>query len=491
MPNIQELPLARRPIVDENLAMYKPIALGKMTVKCPNCDALHWMDERLKGSSKRNPKFGTCCLSGKVSIPTMVEPPVELKRLFNAASEKCASAADQDKSKHFLANITRFNAAFALASLGVKTHHILGRGLQQFTIQGALYHRLNAVRPEDEVNSEHVRKYAEIYLLSDAAAMNQRIQNNSIGGGLQNDVLQIIQDVMHCRNHYVTLYKSAVERVRENPVGRCYARFDHRPTKDQHRYNLPTNAEVAVVLHDSDSLSAPQDIMIQCRNTNQMTRIFDTHPAYQPLTYVLLFPFGEHGWHPNIPLTNRDTGRAEALNQHDNDNDSDNDGEEREGRGRQGRVTPMEYYAYRLHRQEDESDHLFRAKRLFQQYLVDGWALTEQSRLRWVQNNQATLRSDVYRGLADAVAANANVNPDSIGQHFILPSSFKGGWRNMHQLYQDSMANGRPDFFLTITCNPTWEEIVQEAKAMGSDYDSSDRPDFGQPSLPCQGKFIL
>jgi len=117
--------------------------------------------------------------------------------------------------------------------------------------------------------------------------------------------------------------------------------------------------------------------------------------------------------------------------------------------------------------------------------------LTEQSRLRWVQNNQATLRSDVYRGLADAVAANANVNPDSIGQHFILPSSFKGGWRNMHQLYQDSMANGRPDFFLTITCNPTWEEIVQEAKAMGSDYDSSDRPDFGQPSLPCQGKFIL
>jgi hypothetical protein len=44
-----------------------------------------------------------------------------------------------------------------------------------------------------------------------------------------------------------------------------------------------------------------------------------------------------------------------------------------------------------------------------------------------------------------------------------LPSSFTGGPRQMHKLYQDGMAIvrvfGKPDLFITITCNPKWPEI--------------------------------
>ena len=51
----------------------------------------------------------------------------------------------------------------------------------------------------------------------------------------------------------------------------------------------------------------------------------------------------------------------------------------------------------------------------------------------------------------------------NVGQRIILPSSFTGGLQQMHKLYQDGMAIvqvfGKPDLFITITCNPKWPEI--------------------------------
>nr|XP_033797247.1 uncharacterized protein LOC117359137 [Geotrypetes seraphini] len=52
---------------------------------------------------------------------------------------------------------------------------------------------------------------------------------------------------------------------------------------------------------------------------------------------------------------------------------------------------------------------------------------------------------------------------DDLGALVILPSSFTGSPRHMHEYTQDAMtyvrAYGRPDLFITFTCNPTWTEI--------------------------------
>ena len=52
-----------------------------------------------------------------------------------------------------------------------------------------------------------------------------------------------------------------------------------------------------------------------------------------------------------------------------------------------------------------------------------------------------------------------------VGRPVILPSSFIGSPRNMQQNYQDAMAIvrkfGKPDLFITVTCNPNWREIVE------------------------------
>jgi hypothetical protein len=87
-------------------------------------------------------------------------------------------------------------------------------------------------------------------------------------------------------------------------------------------------------------------------------------------------------------------------------------------------------------------------------------------------------------GLEDAFAA-GETNSDNIGRKIILLSSFTNGPRHLFQLYNDSMAivtaKGliglffnkfnvfkylclleRPDLFLTMTCNPRWQEIQKD-----------------------------
>src|SRR6266581_2467165 len=52
-----------------------------------------------------------------------------------------------------------------------------------------------------------------------------------------------------------------------------------------------------------------------------------------------------------------------------------------------------------------------------------------------------------------------------VGKPVILPSSFIGSPRAMQQNYQDAMAlvrkYGKPDYFITMTCNPKWKEISE------------------------------
>jgi hypothetical protein len=96
-------------------------------------------------------------------------------------------------------------------------------------------------------------------------------------------------------------------------------------------------------------------------------------------------------------------------------------------------------------------------KRLYQEFLVDSYCVVEGQRLRWLRFNQNTIRAELYQGLQDHLDA-ADGQASHVGRRVVLPSSFIGGPRNMHQLYQDSMsivrALHKPDLFVTMTCNP-------------------------------------
>ncbi|GFY21602.1 ATP-dependent DNA helicase [Trichonephila clavipes] len=58
---------------------------------------------------------------------------------------------------------------------------------------------------------------------------------------------------------------------------------------------------------------------------------------------------------------------------------------------------------------------------------------------------------------------NATNDINNIGTAYILPSSYSGSPCHMHEYIQDAMTYvreyGRPDLFITFTCNPNWDEI--------------------------------
>ena len=65
------------------------------------------------------------------------------------------------------------------------------------------------------------------------------------------------------------------------------------------------------------------------------------------------------------------------------------------------------------------------AGRLYQQYVVDQYSKIEQHRLNYLKLNQSTFRSELYKGVADAIYIGDNSS--SIGSQIILPFSFVGG----------------------------------------------------------------
>ena len=228
---------------------------------------------------------------------------------------------------------------------------------------------------------------------------------------------------------------------------------NRRPSNEHRgRYNLPTsNEEIAILI--PGQASAPRSIVVQPRATDGtgagLQLIPETHRSWDPLHYVLMFPYGTDGFH------------LDSQKQGTNDKS----------------VSAMEYYCYRF-MQRDGLNVVLRGCHLFQQYVVDACAKIEQQRLDFIRFNQSNLRSDIYSGVADAVLAN---DGDRAGRRIVLPASFTGGSRYMHRLFQDAMAivhrygNRKPHLFVTFTCNVQWPEIQS---SLFEGQTANDRPDI-------------
>jgi hypothetical protein len=63
----------------------------------------------------------------------------------------------------------------------------------------------------------------------------------------------------------------------------------------------------------------------------------------------------------------------------------------------------------------------------------------------------------------DVISAGEN-RASEVGKRIVLPRTFQGGDRDMQQRFLNAMAIvqrlGKPDYFITMTCNPYWEEIT-------------------------------
>lgn len=252
-------------------------------------------------------------------------------------------------------------------------------------------------------------------------------------------------------------FRMAREEIKSNPAEEVKMRLIGKRSSDARTYNLPSVSEVAaLIVGDVDHNMGERDILIE-RKTGQLQRINQLNPAYLPLQYPLLFPYGEDGYREDIQFSEL---RSAEI------------------KGRKS-ISMKEYISFYIHDRINKMVTLTYARRLFQQFLVDGYTMVEASRMIYIRTHQNTLRCEAYRGLSDALTR-GEVDPSTRGKRVILPSSFTGGARYMIQNYQDAMAIckwiGYPHLFITFTCNPKWPEIERYLEQRN--LRSEDRPDI-------------
>jgi hypothetical protein len=196
-------------------------------------------------------------------------------------------------------------------------------------------------------------------------------------------------------------------------------------------------SEVAALIVGDVDAGDTRDIIIQEKG-GKLERIDEFHPAYLAYQYPLLFPYGEDGF------------RRETLHKESEDVIIT----------KRNRLTIMDWLSFHIQMRKHEAQTLLCSRRLFQQFLVDGFTMMEAERLSFIRNNQSTLRVSKYAKINSAV----DFVPKT-GKRVVLPSTFVGSKRYMDQLYFDgiaiSAAVGFPDLFITFTCNPNWPEITQ------------------------------
>ncbi|KAL6143230.1 hypothetical protein ACLB2K_053925 [Fragaria x ananassa] len=417
----------RRAIVNYNCDRDWHEGYGVPVLRLPSLRTCPYCNARLFHHETSN----MCCLNGKIVLPLIPSPP-EMMQLFSDQT---------DVGRKFRQNIRAYNNVFAFTSMGVHVDESLNaqsRGIYTFRAQGSIYHKIGSLLPNEGARP----RYLQAYIYDTEHELDNRMSESSV---LDRELIQKIQHILNLYNPFVHQFRSLGQR---QDIPNCRLIIKEQPS-NQRQYSLPSASQVAAIIVGAGDIDPkPRDLIIQTIS-GRLWNVKDSVGYYDPMQYPLLLTYGTYGW---------------DINSHDEN-------------GRE--MSCCDYYAYMLQMRPGDENPLLRGGRLLQQYVVDTYVKIESQKLRWVRNNQDKIRSAIYQGLRDSLLITGENNAGNVGRRTILPSTFVGSPRDMYQRYQDAMAlvqkYGRPDLFITMTCNPNWEEIKSE---LLPGQTSQDRPDL-------------
>lgn len=469
-----ELPRVNAPRVDRPAGVQHPLPdrhyIGPLNQVCRHCEARHFNCERTSRGH-----FTLCCNNNQMVI-------AEGPRRLQEAPELLQSLLVDDSqiATQYRRDIRRYNntLAFAAFSTDLNQRRLPGRGPKVFTVHGQVYRRItnDVVRNDDRHPS-----YCELYFIESGEANRARMNQNH-QGELNETVLTDLDTMLRQTNPFAMAFSNMravwLEEQRianANPLvqpRRVTMHLVADPNSDPRRYNLPPAQvnEVSVVFAGNNG-QPPGNLDLVVYDSNPVnpqhrmqTLSYGSQHA-DPMLYPLLFPHGELGWH--FELRQDDGGRRNAV---------------------RTRNTIREFVCHRLAiRYEGTNDQrhrqlslIHRGGFLLQQYVCDQYVRMETNNLRFIERNQRALFAEAYQGLVDHINQQLHIDePAPVGRRMILPSTFTGGPRYMKQSYQDAMTivrkYGKPDLFITFTCNPGWPEIVNNK---GNHAVASDRPEL-------------
>jgi hypothetical protein len=343
-----------------------------------------------------------CCGGGNIQLPAFPQPSDEMSAIM--------------LTPHVLANIRAYNMSLCMASVG---HRSEGLPDGWFVLGGKTFHRIGGMIPAP--GTEH--SFAQIFLLDPEAATSRRL---SIFGGrqssLKSDVLTALHNMLLMCNPWVRQFVHAAHAGIPHLIWRC--------TDDI------ATMEIGAMIAE---VGTRRDVVVR-RANGPLLHIHDGHALFHPLTYPLLFPLGTAGWQEDMVVASVD---FEKLR----------------------RVTLTEWGRfYLMHR--SEVTHLQKCQKLSLEFYCDLFAQVESRNADFHRLPQQQCKYRACRVAAIEDQLSSGVNASEIGKVVVrLPSGFVGSARYYQQLYYDAMALprrfGKPDLFITLTCNPKWSEITE------------------------------
>jgi len=143
-------------------------------------------------------------------------------------------------------------------------------------------------------------QFAQLYI-HDTKCKHQN--RHAVMPSLDPTTLDWLLTMMYNINPYVEVFKMARDMmaIEGAPMDLKLHLIASR-TQDARRYNVPTVGEVAaLIVGDGFEAVDKRDVVI-AQQVDPCQRISELHVGYMALHYPFLFPYGEDGWHPNIPL---------------------------------------------------------------------------------------------------------------------------------------------------------------------------------------------
>ncbi|XP_034905294.1 uncharacterized protein [Populus alba] len=206
--------------------------------------------------------------------------------------------------------------------------------------------------------------------------------NENFQSSLDSDIVVGLINMLDSSNQLVRLFRHARQRLGDVEVPELKLRLIGKRDDDSRQYDDPSLNDIGgLVVGDIGHCRSDRDIIIESLS-GTLQRISKLHPKFMSLHYPLLFPYGEDGFHTDIPLAHQ---------------------EQQPPKKRQ-KVSMRAYYAYLIHEREKQESTLIKGGRLYQQFLVDAFVNVEEERLDFIRANQENLRSEHYKGIHDAIA---------------------------------------------------------------------------------------
>ncbi|XP_019178833.1 PREDICTED: uncharacterized protein LOC109173966 [Ipomoea nil] len=274
-------------------------------------------------------------------------------------------------SRKFLQNIRTYNNMFCFTSMRGRIDRSVNKGGEPPVIRlnGQNYHLMGSLLPE-EGKSPH---FAQLYIYDTSNEQINRI-NVVTDGSEQDDIHIEIVNVIHSEldknNVLVKSFRMAKAEMDRNSCVEVKIKLLGKRKKDARTYNLPQVSEVAALI----------------------VRDLDT---------------SIDGYREDIAFSNIKCNVG--------------------GGGRQ-RISLRELFCYRIQTRNSVASTILHAKRLFQQFVVDGYTMVESGQLIYIRTHQKSLRCKSDSGLTNALTR-GEINPATQGRRIILPSSFTGGSR--------------------------------------------------------------